>query len=48
VDNETGRLPVNTERINNGDWVIITGELKQEGEHSSLNDFWLSSISKID
>jgi len=48
VDNETERPQVSVDRINNGDWVILTGELKQEGQYSSLNDFWISSIQKID
>jgi hypothetical protein len=48
VDNETERPSVSVEGINNGDWVIVTGELKQEGEYSSHNDFWISSIRKID
>ncbi len=48
INNETERPPVSVEGINNGDWVIVTGELKQEGEYSSHNDFWISSIRKID
>jgi hypothetical protein len=36
------------EAINNGDWVIVTGELKLEGQHRSLNDFWASNIEKIE
>ena len=32
--------------IENGDWVVITGELKQAGQHTSLNDFWATSIEK--
>jgi hypothetical protein len=48
IDNETERPPVSVDGINNGDWIILTGELKQEGPYSSLNDFWISSIQKID
>jgi hypothetical protein len=48
VDNETERPPVSVEGIDNGDWVIVTGDLKQEGAYSSHNDFWISSIRKID
>ncbi len=47
-DNGTERTAVNVEGIKNGDWVVLTGELKQESENSSLNDFWVSSIEKID
>jgi inhibitor of cysteine peptidase len=38
--------PVSVEGIENGDWVVITGELKQAGQHTSLNDFWATSIEK--
>lgn len=47
-DEGTERPPVNVEAINNGDWVIVTGELKLEGQHRSLNDFWASNIEKIE
>ena len=42
----TEKPPVSVEGIENGDWVIITGELKQAGQHTSLNDFWAASIEK--
>jgi len=42
------RPAVSVEGIENGDSVIVTGELKSEGEHRSLNDFWASSIEKIE
>jgi len=37
---------VSVEGIENGDYVIVTGELKTEGTHTVLNDFWASSIEK--
>jgi hypothetical protein len=46
-DDETQRPSVSMEGIENGDWVIVTGELKTEGEHRSFNDFWASHIEKI-
>jgi len=45
-DNETERPPVSVEGIENGDYVIVTGELKTEGTHTMLNDFWASGIEK--
>jgi len=45
-DNGTARPPVSVEGIENGDYVIVTGELKTEGTHTMLNDFWASSIKK--
>jgi len=45
-DDETERSPVSMEGIENGDWVIVTGELKTAGNHRSLNDFWASTIEK--
>lgn len=47
-DDGTERSSVNVDGINNGDWVIVTGELKSKGSHRSLNDFWASHIEKID
>jgi hypothetical protein len=35
---------VSVQEIKNGDWVVVTGELKSGGVHYSLNDFWLISI----
>jgi hydrogenase maturation factor len=45
-DNGTARPPVSVEGIENGDYVIVTGELKTEGTHTMLNDFWASGIEK--
>ena len=45
-DDGTERPPVSVEGIENGDWVVITGALKQAGQHTSLNDFWAISIEK--
>ena len=46
-DDGTERPSVSVEGIENGDHVILTGELKREGMHRSLNDFWASIIEKI-
>jgi hypothetical protein len=46
-DNGTKRPSINVKDIKNGDWVVITGELKQKGKYRSLNDFWASSIEKL-
>jgi len=46
-DNGTLRPSVSVQEINNGDWVVVTGELKSGGDHYSLNDFWASSIEVI-
>jgi hypothetical protein len=43
-DNGTLRPSVNVDRIENGNWVLVVGELKSGGDHYSLNDFWLSDI----
>jgi len=45
-DDGTERPSVSVEGIENGDWVIVTGELKSEGEYRALNDFWASNIEK--
>ncbi len=47
-DDGTERPSVSVEGIENGDLVIVTGELKTAGVHRSLNDFWASSIEKIE
>jgi hypothetical protein len=47
-DDGTPRQPVKAERINNNEWVIVTGELKTEGKYRDLNDFWASSIKKLE
>ena len=45
-DDGTKRSNVSVEGLENGDWVIVTGELKTVGDHRSLNDFWASTIEK--
>jgi hypothetical protein len=47
-DDGTERPAVSVEGIENGDWVIVTGELKTAGAHRSLNDFWARTIEKIE
>ena len=46
-DDGTERPAVSVEGIANGDWVIVTGELKTAGQHQTLNDFWASHIEKL-
>jgi hypothetical protein len=46
-DNGTLRPSISVDKINNGDWVVVIGELKSGGDHYSLNDFWLSQIEVI-
>lgn len=43
-DDGTERPAVSVEGIENGDTVVVTGELKTAAAHASLNDFWASSI----
>ena len=45
-DDGTERPPVSIAGIDNGDQVIVIGELKTAGEFRSLNDFWAISIEK--
>lgn len=40
-ENEIQRPDVSVEGIDNGDWVVVTGELRDGGS------FWASSIEKI-
>jgi len=47
-DDGTERPAVSVEGIQNGDQVIVTGELKTAGVHRSLNDFWTSKIEKAE
>lgn len=47
-DDGTERPAVSVEGIQNGDQVIVTGELKTAGVHRSLNDFWASKIEKAE
>ena len=45
MEDDGTRWPVlSVEGIENGVWLAVTGELKTEGEHSVLNDFWAISI----
>ena len=47
-DDGTERPTVSVERIQNGDQVIVTGELKTAGANRSLDDFWASKIEKAE
>jgi len=47
-DDGTERPTVSVDGIQNGDQVIVTGELKTEGAHRSLNDFWARRIEKAE
>jgi len=47
-DDGTARPPVSVAEIKNGDYVIVTGELKTLGEYTAPNDFWAVSIEKIE
>ena len=48
VENDgTIRSSANIQEINNGDWVVVIGELKSGGDHYSLNDFWASSFEML-
>ena len=46
-DSVTIRTSVNVDAINNGDWVVVIGELKSGGDHYLLNDFWLTEFEII-
>lgn len=47
VEDDGAEWPaVSVEGIENGDWVVVTGELKSDGTYRSLNDFWAGSIEK--
>jgi hypothetical protein len=47
-DDHTQRPAVSVARLDNGDWVIVTGELKPAGgHHYSLNDFWASGFEVL-
>jgi hypothetical protein len=46
-DSDALRPSVNVDKIKNGDWVLVVGELKSGGDHYSLNDFWLGQIEVI-
>ena len=43
-DDGTQRPAVSVEGIENGDNAYVIGELKREGTHTVLNDFWAKSI----
>jgi hypothetical protein len=47
-DDGTERPAVSVAGIENGDLVLVTGELKIAGTHHSRNDFWARSIEKIE
>ena len=47
-DEGTERPAVSVAGLENGDWVLVTGELKTAGTHRSPNDFWATSIEKIE
>ena len=47
-DDHSERPSVSVAGLENGDWAIVTGELKPDGSHHySLNDFWASSIEVL-
>lgn len=46
-DDGTVRPAVDVSAIKNGDEVMITGELKNTGTHTTLNDFWMLAIVEI-
>ncbi|GEM_PF-653969 len=48
ADDGTEMPSLSVEGIENGDWVTVTGKLKQAGQHSALNDFWAESITVSD
>jgi hypothetical protein len=43
-DDGTHRPPVATEGIENGDTVIVSGELKRAGTHTSISEVWAKTI----
>lgn len=47
-DDGTELPAVDVSGIENGDEVIVTGELETEGLYRSLNDFWATDIEKIE
>ncbi|MBN1454739.1 MAG: hypothetical protein JW945_00585 [Methanomicrobia archaeon] len=47
-DDGTERPAVSVEEIENGDWVLVKGELKSAGVHRAANDFWTTSIERIE
>ena len=47
-DDGKKRTAVSVKGIKNGDWVVVTGELKKEGVNRALNAFWASNIKKLE
>ncbi|MGC9443853.1 MAG: hypothetical protein ACP5E9_02805 [Candidatus Methanospirareceae archaeon] len=47
-DDGTERPAVSVDGIENGDWVLVRGELKSAGVHRTANDFWATSIERIE
>lgn len=47
-DDGTERAAVSVEGIENGDWVLVRGELKSAGVHRAANNFWATSIERIE
>jgi len=45
-DDGAQRPPVSVERIENGDWVIVTGELRPSEGQLPSTTFWASAIEK--
>jgi hypothetical protein len=45
-DDGTERAAISVEAVQNGDQIVVIGELKTIGVYRSLNDFWASSIEK--
>jgi protein-S-isoprenylcysteine O-methyltransferase Ste14 len=49
LDEDGSRWPaVDIAGIENGDWVVITGEMRPEGESESKGVFWASSIERVE
>jgi hypothetical protein len=44
-DDGTQWPPASVEHIKNGDWVVVTGELKSAGTYRTLNDVWAQEIT---
>ena len=47
-DDRSERPSVSVEGIKNGDFVVVTGELKLAGRYRQTNDFWTKNIEKIE
>ena len=46
-DDGTQRPPVSVEGIENGDWVIVTGELRSSTGTAPSTTFWASNIERL-